>query len=542
MQPLHRKSANAALIIVAAIAAAVLVNAIFSQVHLRFDLTAERIFTLSEVSDRTAAKLEEPVQIRAFISPNLPPPHHRLEQRVEELLAEYEAASRGRISYEIISPDDNDEVRELARGYGIEPVTIGQQTDAEQSIREVYKGIAFVKGNRQETIPVLHAPAGEQDDFEYRFTRSLMQLQLQQPRTIGVLTGVGGPADQPGFVDQFAQLFTQTYGELVELTALPVDQLDDTDESFAAIIAINPTESLGEQRLEALDRHLSSGTSLGWFQNGAVIDEERHRALFDEAVQQGHRQPPVIPRVGVDTDLVDYFASLGVQLQPDVVIDRHLAVSHGVVPTSRGPVPVEHPALFPITDIAHELPFAGHFSTLFIPAPAPVNVDAGALSDDVAVYDVLTTPESSVRLNTVPPRLLYDELLTEFDGEQKGAHTIAVAADGPLGLSGTDVEDARLLVVGSGEFIGEIPEVGYGGELAALGIQFFLNSVEWLAQHDDLAHIRGKSMPPLVADVPSSAQRTIQFINIAVVPALFLCIGFWMMIRRRRRKDELSTS
>ena len=120
MQPLHRKSANAALIIVAAIAAAVLVNAIFSQVHLRFDLTAERIFTLSEVSDRTAAKLEEPVQIRAFISPNLPPPHHRLEQRVEELLAEYEAASRGRISYEIISPDDNDEVRELARGYGIE--------------------------------------------------------------------------------------------------------------------------------------------------------------------------------------------------------------------------------------------------------------------------------------------------------------------------------------------------------------------------------------------------------------------------------------
>ncbi len=82
--------------------------------------------------------------------------------------------------------------------------------------------------------------------------------------------------------------------------------------------------------------------------------------------------------------------------------------------------------------------------------------------------------------------------------------------------------------------------MGYVGQLTGLGMQFFLNSVEWLAQQDDLADIRNKSMPELVSDVPPGARRSMQFINIAVVPALFASIGVLMMIRRRKRKEQWS--
>ncbi|MFB6263252.1 MAG: hypothetical protein ABEL76_06460, partial [Bradymonadaceae bacterium] len=79
----------------------------------------------------------------------------------------------------------------------------------------------------------------------------------------------------------------------------------------------------------------------------------------------------------------------------------------------------------------------------------------------------------------------------------------------------------RLLVVGSGTFYRPNKQLGYNRRLASLGGQFFVSSIEWLVQDSALTKIRGKSMPPLVGDVPTTVKRKVQFINIAVVPAVF---------------------
>jgi ABC-2 type transport system permease protein len=132
---------------------------------------------------------------------------------------------------------------------------------------------------------------------------------------------------------------------------------------------------------------------------------------------------------------------------------------------------------------------------------------------------------------------------------------VAVAVQGPLptfyrdaplptGRSEAELvptaQSARLLVVGSGDLVGEYPEAGYSRQLSALGLQFFLNSLEWLAQEGQLGEVRGKAMPRLLTDVPREVQRHMQFINIATVPAFFATLGLFMMLRRRRRKEELA--
>jgi len=144
---------NAVAVIVLSIAIAFVLNIIASQYPMPLDLTENQIYTLSEASEKAVSTLEEPVVVKAFISPDLPPPLHDLSQNISALLPDYAAASGGKLTYQIISPaSDDEEAEEAARGYGIEKVGIGSESEDEVSLRAVYKGIAFIQGDEIEVI------------------------------------------------------------------------------------------------------------------------------------------------------------------------------------------------------------------------------------------------------------------------------------------------------------------------------------------------------------------------------------------------------
>ncbi len=542
--------ANAVVIGVVAVVVAILVNAIASQLYWRVDLTQNRIYTLSEVSEQAAEELAEPVEVRAFISPNLPPPFHHLDRQVEELLMEYEAASGGALTYEIISPEDEEEIEEMAAGYGIEPVTIGQQTDRALAYRTVFKGVAFVQGDRVETINELRSSGRpELDSYEYEFTRALLNLELAEPRRVGVVTGQGGPADQPGYVESMQPLFEQMYGRLIQVESVDLNDGFEAMSELSALVFINIEGYVGSEALGVIDRFIQSGGNVGWFQSGGVFDSEEYSQLM-ERLRAGEPGVTAPLRRPLDSDLIDYFEAMGIRFGSDAVIDRDRALSIGPVPTERGMVHVDHPATFPINDLANELPFMRHFSTLILPLPATVTVDHGSVPDGVDAYEVMRTAESSVRLPQPPGRPAYDELILPVAGEEQGSYTVAAALQGELPrFVRTDdpeddphaaAEEARILVVGSGDFMGDYTQVGFGGEMAFLGLQFFMNALEWLAQERELAQIRGKAMPPLITDVPADARRSMKIINIAIVPGFFASIGLLMLVRRRRRKESLA--
>lgn len=527
---------NAVVLGAAAVVIVVLANALVSNLHWRVDLTDNRLYTLSPVTERSLQQLEEPVEVRAFISPDLPAPYHRLQQQIEETLIEYRAASNGRLNFEIISPDDPDEVRDLAMGYGIQPVTIGHRTDTEQRMRTAYLGVAFVQGARQETVGDLRiGDPRRMDNYEYQFTRAILNLQRERPRRIGIVTG-----DRPGDVEAIGHLFEQAHGRLMEVEA--VDPKEAIDSSFDAVVFVELDDPLGREALRRIDAFQQGGGSVGWFQSGMVADGDRRLEELEQYRSDGTDLLPAVPRRQTDTDLVDYFAALGLKHRRDLVVDRQHAIAHGAVPTHQGPIRVAHPALFPIADIDDRSPFARHFSMFVLPAPSSIGIDSHRIPDDVAVRELFRTSEESKRLSDPPSRFLYELLTEPSSGERSGPHVVAATLEGSLPSVFEDErspEDTRVVVVGSGELLGEVPEVGYGGELTGLGTHFFVNAVEWLATEDDLADIRGKSMPALLAEVPDDVQRSIKIINVALVPALFASVGFLMWVRRRRTRERI---
>lgn len=544
--------ANAAVVIAATLGLAVVANAVSSQVFTRFDLTENKIYTLSDASKVAVQKLDEPVEVRAFISPEMPPPFHNLSQQLQDLLSEYAAASNGTLTFQIINPDDDPETEEAARGFGIEKVAMGQQTEKEISLRAVYKGIAFVKGDKTEVIRDLQTTGRpEQDNFEYEFTKAILNLTSSEGRKVGFLAGFGGPGGSPQFVSSVSPVFEQLYGNLIKPTSVDLSQEATIPDDVHALVILNLEQPVSDKARFAIDQFIQRGGSVGWFQSASVVDME----LQSQLAQLGGRGQMPETRKASNTNLADLFGHYGIELRQDVVFDRERSLAFGMVMTPQGLAQISHPATFSITDIDATLPFTRNLGTVALPAPSSLVVTAAAREQkDLEIFEIFKTAPSAVRRPETPKSIGYDAFAQRTPDEEKGPFLLGAALQGPIASYYRDkplpegvTEDqlikesqpARVLIVGNGEFYQPVQQAGYDERLAGLGAQFFLSSIEWLVQDSELSQIRGKNMPTLIGEVDKPTQRTIQFVNIACVPAVFAGVGVLMMSRRRRRKETL---
>ena len=556
--------ANAITVVLATVAIAFVANAMASQVsRLRVDLTENNLYTLSDASKKVVRNLKEPVQVKAFISANMPPPMHTLRRRIKDLLTEYQAASGGKLTVQVYAPGgeeltdkESKAIEEDAKGYGCEKVGIGQRGKDKFSLRSVFKCVAFVRGGGQKTEVIKDLKTrgnAAQDNFEYEFTKALMNLNDREPRKVAFAAGFGGPAASRGFKRQIQPVFQQLFGNLIKPTTVDLSKSDATvPEDVSALVILNPTKKFSERAKFAIDQFLQQGGSVGWYQSSTGIDQQMRRKLMQ---QMGRRARLPQFRKPLEPGLRGFFSEYGLELRQDLVLDRGHAMV-GLVRTKRGPAAVSFPATFTTSNVDKSLPFTKDFGTLAFPAPSSIQIKAAAEDDEnLRVFKVVQSAKTSARRDGAQTDLSYENLREATEAEEKGPFVLAAALQGalpsyyannppPSGVKKEDVKtdssaSSRLLIVGSGNFYQPQQGMAYNQRLASLGGQFFISSIEWLVQDSALAQIRGKSMPTLIDEVPRSKKRTIQFVNIACVPAVFALIGVAMMFRRRRRRDKL---
>jgi ABC-type uncharacterized transport system involved in gliding motility auxiliary subunit len=157
----------------------VLLNVAGLTLFFRFDLTANRIYSLSDASKQAVSTLSEPLNIKVFFSKNLPAPHNNTERYLRDLLTEY-AAQAGRyfnftfynVSQETDRGDKANPNREMARDYGISPVQIRVMENDELKFKNAYMGLVILHGDLIEKIPAITAT----DGLEYELTSAIRKL------------------------------------------------------------------------------------------------------------------------------------------------------------------------------------------------------------------------------------------------------------------------------------------------------------------------------------------------------------------------------
>jgi ABC-type uncharacterized transport system involved in gliding motility auxiliary subunit len=239
------------------------VNLIVANLRMRVDLTAEKLYTLSNGSRAVLGKLENDVTLKFYFSASsseMPMGLKTYANQVQDLLKEYEIAGKGRIILEAYDPKPDSDAEEWAQRYGIEPQQVNPFG------QPVYFGLAAVSGDQEQVIPGFN-PRTEAT-LEYDITRLVTRAAWPEKPVLGVLSSLSvlGSPQNPMMMMQRRQQQDQGWTAFRELrkdyTVREVSaDTEEIDADIKTLIVVHPKD-LSDKALFAIDQFVLRGGRL----------------------------------------------------------------------------------------------------------------------------------------------------------------------------------------------------------------------------------------------------------------------------------------
>ena len=247
------------LVLVAVIAVAA--DVVLAKLPLRADLTAERLYTLSEGSRAVLGQLDKDVTLKYFVSSSaaeMPMALKTYATQVENLLEEYDRAAGGALAIEKFDPKPDSDAEEWAQRYGVEPQSVNPFGSP------IYFGLVAVCGDKEETLGTL-TPRTEAT-LEYDITRLVTRVAWPERPVIGVMTSVEGvlaKADPRMMQMRRPPQGWAAFGELakdydVREVSPTVEEIDPAVKTLVVLHAKNLTD----KTLYAIDQFVCRGGKL----------------------------------------------------------------------------------------------------------------------------------------------------------------------------------------------------------------------------------------------------------------------------------------
>jgi len=170
--------------LVALFLALVALNYLASGAALRADLTAGKLYTLSEGTKKILRGLDSPVKLKLYVSQGeqaMPVPLRSFAQRVEDLAREFKSVAGANLVIEKYNPKPDSEEEDAAQLDGIE---VQQLASGDQ----FYLGLAVSRLERKQSIPALN-PARERL-LEYDLVRAIARVGNAERPVLGLMSAL----------------------------------------------------------------------------------------------------------------------------------------------------------------------------------------------------------------------------------------------------------------------------------------------------------------------------------------------------------------
>ncbi len=233
----------------------VLINVLGNWLSYRLDMTSQGAYSLSPASRKLVKNLEDPVVIKAYFTPDLPPPYNLYERYTHDLLTEYRAASRGRVRFEFPLPNPASEFEKKASEAGLAPIQFEQVGSDQFQVRRGYMGMVLYHRDKTESIPIIK----NIQQLEYDLTTRIAKMASRTRKTIAV-TGAHGEIDWIDGKSKLAADLTELYD--FKQINLPISTKPITAD---ALLVIGPKEKFDDKSLWALDQAIMRGIPTAFF-------------------------------------------------------------------------------------------------------------------------------------------------------------------------------------------------------------------------------------------------------------------------------------
>jgi ABC-type uncharacterized transport system involved in gliding motility auxiliary subunit len=438
---------NTSILTIGVIVILVIANVIGYQHHKFFDLTTEKLYTLSDQTTKVVGGLKSDITVVRFAK--TPDSHF------DELMTEYHTLNP-RVRFQNVDPQEKPEV---AKDYGAQHIG----------------DVIVSAGEKKQTIPPSpDAPLSESD-----VTSAILKVTQGKVKTVCFVTGHG----EKGLADSQASGYSSVDQGLKKegynTKSINLVSQNEVPSDCDVLVIAGPTQAFFPQEVAMVSKYLDGGG----------------KALIEIDPQ-------------TDPKLDDVLQAWNVNQGKNIVVD-----ASGV-----GRMFGTGPAVPLVVDYG-DSPITKNLKggMTFFPLARTESV-ADKNKADVQDVELLKTSQQSFTI----PNLQQKEVKFDPKTDTAGPLSLGVAGD-----KKQDGKDARLVVIGDSDFAAnQWAGLQHNGDL-------FFNTIDWLAQDENLISIRPKEATDRHLTLTESQTAGLRWVDLIFVPGLVIFSGVYIWWKRR---------
>lgn len=538
---------------------------IASVIHVRFDLTSEKRYTLDRNTKEKLSNLDDIVHVRVYLDGSLPLGFSHMRRELKELLSEFKVYGKKMFQYDFIDPtastnkSERDALLNSLYDLGLEPTNV-QERDAKggSSQRIIFPGAVVSSKGKETAVNLLKNNPGLSGDeninisiqgFEYALVNSIMRVQAHSLPKLAFVHG-HGQLDEFETGDIVQALVDDYEVHRVRLGG-EVGGLDPYD----VVVMAGPTKAVPESDKLVLDQYIMQGGKVLWFVSGVNVSID---SLSHGATTLAYPN---------DHNLEDMLFRYGARINPVLIQDMQCAVipinvSYQGQDSRFAPVPWVY---YPLLNSPNGHPITRNLNLTAAKFISPM--DTVGMNPEVNKKILLRTSRYSRTVN-VPAFInlaQIEQSPLEREFTQSGI-PVAVLLEGqfpsvftnrPLGAFNLGKpfnfkdksQPTRMIVVADANIIrNDVSRRADGAYITPLGFDRYTNQtfgnkelvvsmIDYLNDDGGLMNLRSRDFKLRLLDKKKVLeQRTLwQTLNL-VVPSLVLIVFVfvWLTIRRKR--------
>ena len=516
-----------------------LINFLSTRRFIRADLTEDKRYTISKATRNVLDTLDDIVTITAYFSTN-PAEVAQIRRDVRDVLEEYNAFSK-KLQIDFVNPAEFDDAqKQELRFKGIPEVQINVVRKDKAEIANVYMGISIGYSGKEEILPVVRSTA----NLEYELTSTILKVTTKEAKTVGFLTGHGEFDINAQNYQQFRQLLDKNGQGQYNLTPVSLQDGKAVDDTVATLVVAGVQQPLTERDKYELDQFIMRGG----------------RAIF--LVDPIQMQPGTLQATPLITGLNDLLEHYGVKLGNNLLLDTRF---HDTARFQQGFMTVIQPYPYFVKivkpNFSKEHSITNQLEVLTLPWTSSLEIVS---KEGITATSLAKTGESGQSVqgyyNLMPNAPLPSAeskaytVAVALEGKFKSFYadkeippvptapdeanasddqTLTPAQDADARTTKTESEQTQIIVVGTAQFL---------TQLRPDGVNFFLNTVDWLTLGDALIGIRSHTITdrPL-REVSEIEKNFIKYLCIVGVPLIVIVFGLLRYFLKRRAKRFVET-
>ena len=311
------------------------INIVASFIHIRFDLTEEKRYSLSRATRNLLNKLEDPLDIKVFLEGEIPAEFRKLSNATADFLRILKDAKSAKIQYDFIDPTDETGDGKLWADslniFGASPINLNVQVKSGQENKFIYPYALLSYQGKSSLVHLFESSKKNISAAEVNSSESLMEYQfvkaidrILNPEKPSIAYAIGN--DQPQDARMFSfwytidpesfpkenvnpQYFDVTSKSNYKLGLFNLQTQASIPRDIDLLVIVKPAKAFSSAEKLKIDQYIMHGGKVLWFIDNLFAEQDS--LSFKSQLIAYERN------LGLEDILFNY----GVRINSDLVMD-----------------------------------------------------------------------------------------------------------------------------------------------------------------------------------------------------------------------------